>query len=101
MSWELLAELGRHEQRIVEAGAWDELLGLQAERECVLAGLTGPPPPGARRLLEEARSRSRDTEAALARGLAETGGQLAALRRGRRAVVAYGRGERSGLDTSA
>jgi hypothetical protein len=101
VSWELLAELARRERRIVEAGGWDELLELQDERGRAIGLLTGPPPPGARALLEEARARSLETETALARALAETGSQLAALRRGRRAVHAYGHGERAGLDTSA
>jgi hypothetical protein len=101
MSWELLAELARREREVVEAGRWEELLELQDERKCVIALLTGPPPPGSLALLQEARARARETEAALARALAETGGQLAALRRGRRAVVAYGSGPRPGLDALA
>jgi hypothetical protein len=98
VSWELLAELARREGVIVESGDWDGLLALQAERERALGSLAGPPP---RAVLVEARQRSLATEAALRRGLDETGRQLAALRRGRRVVVEYGRGERAGLDTSA
>jgi hypothetical protein len=101
MSWELLAELARRERGVVDAGRWDELLDLQAERRCAIALLTEPPPPGARALLEEAHARARETEVALGRALADTGRQLAALRRGRRAVVAYGRGRLPGLDALA
>jgi hypothetical protein len=101
MSWELLAELARRERELVGAGRWDELLDLQAERRCAIALFTEPPPPGTRALLEEARARAKETELALGRALAETGRQLAALRRGRRAVVAYGHGPRPGLDALA
>jgi len=98
VSWELLAELARREGEIVDSGDWDGLLALQAEREQALGSMSGLPPRAA---LVEARERSLATEAALQRGLDETEKQLAALRRGRRVVHAYGHDERAGLDTSA
>ena len=98
MSWELLAELARREGELVDAGDWNALLPLQAERERAMASVTGPPPPDVAVALRE---RSLATEAALRRGLDETARQLGALRRGRRAVHAYAHGDRAGLDTSA
>jgi hypothetical protein len=97
-SWELLAELARREHELVQASSWEDLLGLQDERGQVIASAPSPPPAEAREPLEEALQGALETEAALQVALAETGGVLAALRRGRRAVRAYGRGPRSGLD---
>jgi hypothetical protein len=98
VSWELLAELVWREAEVVDSGDWHGLLALQAERQQVIASVTGPPPP---EVVVAARRRSLATEAALRHGLDETARQLGALRRGRLAVHAYARGERAGLDTSA
>ena len=89
MTWSRLAELAAREKEVVEAERWEELLALQAEREGVIASLNTLPPRELRGVLEAARERSLETEAALGWALAETGRQLAALSRGRRAVTGY------------
>jgi hypothetical protein len=101
MTWQHLADLALHEQRLVETGSWPELLELQAERERLIATLTSPPPLDVLGVLVTARERSLATEAALRRALAEQGRELDTLARGRRAVVAYGGGEHSGLEARA
>src|SRR5262249_9201237 len=66
VSWELLTELACRESELVDAGDWYALLALQAERQHVIASVTGPPPPD---VVAVARARSLATEAALRRGL--------------------------------
>lgn len=101
MSYERLAELALSEQQLVDGERWDELLLLQAERAEVIASLPSTAGIGDLALLEHALSRSRATERALGAELARVGGQLAAVRKGRRAIFAYGVEPDARLDARA
>ena len=101
MSWQHLAELAARERDLVEAGDWEGLLDVQAERERLMERLPSPPPLDAYGILVTAREQARATATALERALLETGQQLEVLTRGRSAVRAYGGGEHSGLETLA
>jgi hypothetical protein len=99
--WDKLAELARREREIVAAGHWDELIELQAERQRLIDRLPPQPPAEAEGVLEEALEQSRATQTALTAALAELESALGAVRRGRRAVSAYGLGADSALDRRA
>jgi hypothetical protein len=101
MSWQQLAELASREDRLVEVEDWDALLALQDERERLIASLPSPPPLHALPMLATARDRLRATEDALRRALGANARQLDELRRGRRALAAYGGGSRHALDARA
>jgi hypothetical protein len=100
VSYERLAELALREEQLVDGERWDELVLLQAERSDTIAALPSTA-VGDLALLESALRRSRATERALGTELARVGSQLAAVRRGRRAVFAYGGAPRARLDARA
>ncbi len=90
MSYERLAELALREEQLVAGERWSELVELQAERDETIAALPSTAGLVDLSLLEHALLRSRATERALGAELARVGGELAAVRQGRRALVAYG-----------
>jgi len=101
IEWVRLAELARRERELVDAELWDALVELQAERQRLIDALPPEPPAEAEPVLEEALAQSRATERALQAALAKTEGAMGALRRGRRAVSAYGLGAAAALERRA
>ena len=90
LSFERLAELAQREDALVAGGRWEDLVGLQAERDVAIAALPCAAGLAELPLLEHAARRSRATEGALVAEMARVGAQIAALGRGRRALSAYG-----------
>lgn len=101
MSYERLAELALREEQLVDGERWDDLVLLQAERAETIAALPSTATLADLPLLEGALLRSRATERALGVELARIGGQLAAVRKGRRAIFAYGVEPDARLDARA
>jgi hypothetical protein len=101
LPWERLSELARRERELVDGERWDELIELQAERQQLLDCLPAEPPAEAEEALEESLLQARRTQQALQAALDQVESALGAVRRGRRAVSAYGLGGDSGLEHRA
>jgi hypothetical protein len=99
--WEQLAELAERERELVAGASWDELSELQARRQELIDALPSPPPVEAKRALAKAVLQAQATQEALRVALSEVESALGAVRRGRRAVAAYGVATGSGLDRRA
>jgi hypothetical protein len=101
MSWERLGDLARRERELVAAEQWDELIALQAARQQLIDSLPAALPREAKPVLEAALAQSRATQAALRAEVTRADGVLGALRRGRRAVSAYGVGGQAAVEARA
>ena len=101
MAWARLAELARRERMLVDAERWDDLSALQQERQQLIDALPDGPPAEAAPVLAAALRQSKATQQALQVALARTEASLGDVRRGRRAVTAYGIGSRSALERRA
>jgi hypothetical protein len=101
VEWERLGELARRERALVEAERWDDLLALQAERQELLDALPEPLPAAAEAVLADALEQSKATQQALQVALARTEAELGSIRRGRRAVSAYGLSTASAVERRA
>jgi hypothetical protein len=99
--WEQLAELAQRERELVAGASWEELSELQAQRQELIDRLPARPPFEAKGVLHAALLQSNATQAALQAALVEVETALGAVRRGRRAVSAYGVATGSGLDRRA
>lgn len=84
-----LVELARRESALIEAQRWSDLIGLESERQQVLAALPHQPPREARSLLEEAKSIVQRNVAAIVEATDRTREQLAHVGRGRQAIAGY------------
>jgi hypothetical protein len=101
MPWARFADLARRERVLVEAERWEDLPALQQERQELIDALPEQPPAEAAPVLAAALRQSRATQQALQVALARTEAAIGEVRRGRRAVSAYGMGLSTGLERRA
>jgi hypothetical protein len=87
-----LAELAREELALVTDGRFDELAGLNARRDALMARLPPTAPPGALDDLREAARLNALITAALTEARDAVGTELARLRQTRRGVQGYAAG---------
>ena len=84
-----LAALAERELELVSAGDFDELPALQRERDALVASLPDTPPAAARPSLERAAQLQERVSAALSGAIADVGGEIDRVERGRTAVRGY------------
>ena len=90
--YEKLLALARRRRDAVEAGRYDELAALDAEREGLVAALPPQPPAAAAPALDELAGLLVSTHALLAERLEATAAELGATRRARQVARGYGGG---------
>jgi len=87
--YERILELARREAELVDAGSFEQLASVWAERDALVASLASRPPASAREVLAEADRVVRATHDRVCVLLHEVGKQLGQLSYGRRAVSGY------------
>ena len=96
--YDALAEVASRELELVSAGTMEELPGLRARRNALVAALPDTPPAAAGPALERTAALQEQITAVLAERLQETGAELRKLTHGRTAVQGYApAGERQKL----
>ena len=89
--YEALAALAEREHALVAAGRLEDLDGLAAERDALVAGLPPQAPVSARPALVRSAALQAATTDALERSARRAQAELRSLGRGRHATRAYGR----------
>ena len=89
-AYERILELARREAALVEAGRFEELAAVWAERDELTTQLGTRPPASAREALAEADRIVRATHGRICALLHELGEQIGQLSSGRRAASGYG-----------
>jgi hypothetical protein len=87
--YERIVALGELEIELIQAGRWEELAELGAEREQLIADLPPLPPQTARGPLEKAAELQQRVSAELARSIALAREGLGRVDRSRRAAAGY------------
>jgi hypothetical protein len=88
--YDQLANLAERELDLLRDGRWEELRGVQVERDLLATSLPLTPPAAARGALLRAGVAQAEIVATLSRRRDDAGRELSHLRRGRGAVRAYG-----------
>jgi hypothetical protein len=84
-----LVELAARERDLIDAGRYDELAELDAERGRLVASLPADPPPEARPALERAAALQDENTRLLTDALAQTRDSILGVGRGRTAARSY------------